>query len=74
MNEEAAEYRARQLRREEKARQEALRIEASYRLAPGQQCIGGIVINRSGSSFSQAVGSKGQPIKCSGDKAEEPLR
>ncbi len=74
VNEEAAEYRARELRREAQARQEALRVAATYRLGPDQKCIDGIVINRRGSSFSQAVGSKGLPIACSGDKAEEPLR
>jgi hypothetical protein len=33
-----------------------------------------LVINRSGSSFSQALGKNGQPIRCTGDTAAEPLR
>ena len=33
-----------------------------------------IVINRSASSFTQAVGKTGQPIRCNGDTATEPLR
>jgi hypothetical protein len=74
VSEEAAQYRVEQARREERQRQEALRVKASYRLGPDQQCAGGLVINRSGSSFSQALGKSGQPIQCSGDTAAEPLR
>ncbi|WP_426690642.1 hypothetical protein [Rhodanobacter ginsengiterrae] len=74
VSEDAAQYHAEQLRREERERQEALRIKATYRLGANQQCADGVVINRSGSSFTQAIGSKGAPIKCSGDTAEEPLR
>jgi biopolymer transport protein ExbB/TolQ len=74
VSEEAAQYRVEQARREERQRQEALRVKASYRLGPVQQCAGGLVINRSGSSFSQALGKSGQPIQCSGDTAAEPLR
>jgi hypothetical protein len=74
VSEDAAQYHAEQLRREERQRQEALRIKASYRLGPDQQCADGVVINRKGSSFTQAIGNTGAPIKCSGDTAEEPLR
>ena len=74
VNEDASAYQAEQSRREEVARQDALRVKATYRLGPDQKCADGLVINRSGSSFSQAIGSKGVPIKCSGDVAEEPLR
>jgi biopolymer transport protein ExbB/TolQ len=74
VGEDAAHYHAEQLRREERQRQEALRLRARYQLGPNQQCAGGMVIDRSGSSFSQAIGSTGEPIKCSGDTAEEPLR
>lgn len=74
VSEEAAQYQVEQARREERQRQEALRVKASYRLGPDQQCAGGMVINRSGSSFSQALGKKGQPIQCTGDTAAEPLR
>jgi hypothetical protein len=74
IGEEAAQYQAAQARRAERQRQEALRVQASYRLGPDQQCAGGLVINRHGSSFSQALGNSGQPIHCSGDSAAEPLR
>jgi hypothetical protein len=54
--------------------QEAHRIETSYLLDKNQQCVDGIVIDRRGSSFSQARGKDGQPIRCQRDKAAEPLR
>jgi hypothetical protein len=54
--------------------QEAHRIEASYILDKNQLCANGIVIARRGSSFTQARGKDGQPIRCLGEKATEPLR
>lgn len=74
VNEDAAEYKVAQARREEQRRQEELRVQASYRLGPQQKCAGGLVINRSGSTFTQAIGKSGQPIHCTGDMADEPLR
>jgi septal ring factor EnvC (AmiA/AmiB activator) len=74
VSEEAAQYQVARARREERQRQEALREKASYRLGPDQQCADGIVIDRSGSSFSQALGKNGQPVRCTGDTAAEPLR
>lgn len=74
VGEQAAHYRVEQNKRQEAQRQEALRIKASYRLGPNQRCAGGIVINRSASSFTQAVGKTGQPIQCKGATAAEPLR
>lgn len=74
VNEEAAQYQLELARREEMQRQEALRIKASYRLGPDQKCVGNIVINQRASSFTQAVGKNGQPIRCSGAIAAEPLR
>lgn len=74
VNEDAAEYKVAQARREEQRRQEELRVQATFRLGPNQKCAGGIVINRSGSSFTPAVGKSGQPIHCTGDTADEPLR
>ncbi|MCW8808310.1 MAG: hypothetical protein OQK79_09390 [Rhodanobacter sp.] len=74
VNEKARQYQAEQLIRQNRQRQEDLRVEASYRLDRNQQCAGGIVINRSGSSFTQVVGKNGQPISCKGDTAAEPLR
>jgi len=74
MTDQARQYQAAELVRQARQRQEALRVEASYRLDRTQQCAGGIVINRQGSSFIKAVGKNGQPISCQGDKAAEPLR
>ena len=54
--------------------QEAQRVEDSYMLDKNQQCANGMVINRRGSSFSQARGNDGQPIPCHGNKAAEALR
>ena len=50
------------------------RVEDSYVLDKTQQCTNGTVINRRGSSFSQVRGKDGQPIRCRGNKAAEPLR
>ena len=69
VGEDAAQYQVEQARRDERQQQEALRVKASYRLGPDQQCADGMVINRSGSSFSQALGMSGQPIRCTGDTA-----
>lgn len=74
VSQDAVDYQVAQAKREEEKRKEALRVKATYRLGPNQQCAGGIVINRNGSSFTQAIGATGQPIKCAGDTAEEPLR
>lgn len=74
VNEEAAHYQRQLARREESQRQDALRMKASYRLGPGQKCAGNIVITQRASSFTQAVGKNGQPIRCTGDIAAEPLR
>lgn len=74
VNEDAAHYQHELELREEKHRQEQLRIKASYRLGPDQRCAAGLVINRRGSSFTQAIGRNGQPIRCVGDTAAEPLR
>ena len=74
VNEQARQYQAAQAIRLEKQHQEELRVQASYRLDGNQQCVGDIVINRSGSSFTQAVGKDGAPIACKGDLATEPLR
>lgn len=74
VNEQARQYQAAQAARMDRQRQEELRVQASYRLDRNQQCAGGIVINHSGSSFTQAVGTDGKPIACRGDLATEPLR
>jgi DNA segregation ATPase FtsK/SpoIIIE-like protein len=74
VNEQARQYRAEQVLRQDRQRQEELRVQASYRLDRNQQCADGIVINRSGSSFTQVAGKDGAPIPCKGDLATEPLR
>lgn len=71
---EARQYQATVAVREAREREEKLRIAASYYLDGNQKCAAGIVINRQGSSFTKAIGMDGQPIKCQGDKASEPLR
>ena len=52
VGEEAAQYQRELAMRDDRQRQEALRIKASYRLAPDQKCVGDIVINQRGSSFT----------------------
>jgi len=74
VNEQARQYQAEQAIRLDRQRQEELRVQASYRLDRNQQCDGGIVVNRNGSSFTQVVGKDGAPIPCQGDTATEPLR
>lgn len=74
VNEQARQYQAEQAVRLEKQRQEELRVQESYRLDRNQQCVGGVVINRSGTSFTQVFGKDGAPIPCRGDLATEPLR
>ncbi len=74
VNEQGRQYQAAQAIRLDRQRQEELRVQATYRLDRNQQCAGGIVIDRSGSSFTQAVGKDGAPIPCKGDTATQPLR
>ncbi len=74
VSEQARQYQAEQLVRQQRQHEEELRIQASYRLDRNQQCAGGIVINRSGATFTQAIGKDGDPITCKGDTASEPLR
>lgn len=54
--------------------EQARRIEESYMLGENQQCANGIVINRRGSTYTQARGKGGEPIECQGNKASQPLR
>lgn len=74
INDQARKYQKAEAVRLEMKQQERARVEASYLLGPGQQCLGGIVINRQGASFSQATGPTGHKIKCEGRKAAERLR
>ena len=71
---QAREYQARRAVQLQRQQQEAQRVTASYLLDANQQCANGIVINRRGSSFTQARGRDGGPIRCQGDRAAEPLR
>lgn len=74
INDQARKYQKAEAIRLETQHQEKLRVEASYMLASNQQCLGGIVINRQGASFSQATGQNGHQIACNGRKAAERLR
>jgi nitrogen fixation/metabolism regulation signal transduction histidine kinase len=74
VNDQARLYQAERAVRLDRQRQEELRVQATYRLDQNQQCVGGIVINHSGSSFAQVFGKDGAPIPCKGETATEPLR
>ncbi len=74
VDEQARQYQAEQRLRMDRQHQEELRRQASYRLDGNQQCAGGIVFTRTGSSFKQVIGKDGKPIACQGDTAKEPLR
>lgn len=74
VTERGIQYQAELARREEARRQQALRVEASYRLGPDQTCAGHIVINHRASSYTQALGKDGRPIACTGSIAAQPLR
>lgn len=71
---QAREYQVRRAVRDGQELQELQRVENSYLLDKDQQCANGTVIDRRGSSFSQARGRDGQPIRCQGSKAAVPLR
>jgi hypothetical protein len=74
VSEQARQYQAEQVIRQNRQHQQELRVQASYKLDRNQQCVGGVVINRSGSSFTQIFGKDGKPVPCNGDTAAEPLR
>jgi hypothetical protein len=74
VNEQARQYQAQQAIRLDRQHQADLLIQASYRLDRNQQCADGIVVNRNGSGYTQAIGKDGGPISCKGDTATEPLR
>jgi hypothetical protein len=71
---QAREYQARRAVQLQHQQEQARRVAASYLLDDNQQCVDGIVIDRRGSTFTQARGRDGGPIRCQGDKAAEPLR
>ena len=71
---QAREYQARRVVQLERQQEQDRRVAASYLLDENQQCANGIVIDRRGSTFTQARGRDGGPIRCQGDKALEPLR
>lgn len=74
INDEARQYKAEQAVKLQKQHEEQVRLQASYVLAANQSCVGGIVITRHDSSFTQEMGREGKPIACSGHTAAEPLR
>ena len=43
------------------------------RLAMNQRCVGGVVIQVQGNAYTQ-LGSIAQPVHCSGELADQPLR
>jgi hypothetical protein len=51
----------------------ARREHARYVLAPDQRCVGGVVIQVRGNSYTQ-VGSIVSPVHCLGRVADRPLR
>jgi len=42
-------------------------------LSTGQRCVAGVVIQVSGASYTQ-LGTVGDPVRCSGNLADRPLR
>lgn len=64
-----------------RAAQEQVQQQAAYqrwllerrRLQPGQQCVGGVVVQVYGNAYTQ-LGTIAQPVHCSGDFADQPLR
>jgi hypothetical protein len=74
VTERGIQYQAELARREEARRQQALQVEASYRLGADQTCAGNVVINHRASSYTQALGKDGRPIACIGNVAAQALR
>lgn len=74
INDEARQYKAAQAVKLQKQHEEQARLQASYVLASNQSCVGGAVITRHDSTFTQEVGGDGKAIACSGRTASEPLR
>lgn len=74
VNEDSRQYQAAQAARVEQQRREDLRVKATYKLDASQRCAAGIVFNHAGANFTTFVGADGQPVKCKGDMALQPLR
>ncbi|WP_449428624.1 hypothetical protein [Rhodanobacter umsongensis] len=74
VSEQARQYQAALAMRQRRQQQEAALQQQRFMLGPDQKCVGGVVINARGSSYSQAIGPDGQPIPCTGQTATEPLR
>ena len=74
VKEDSRQYQVAQAARVEQQRQEELRVKATYKLDASQRCAAGIVFNHAGASFTTFIGSDGQPVKCKGDMALQPLR
>ena len=49
------------------------REQARYRLALNQRCVGGVVVQVDGSSYTQ-LGTIASPVHCAGDRADRPIR
>jgi signal transduction histidine kinase len=74
INDQARQNKAEQAVKLQRQREEQARLQASYVLGPSQTCVGGAVITRHDSAFTQTIGRDGKPISCSGRTASEPLR
>lgn len=58
----------------DKSKRENQRVQLARRQLTGdQRCIGGVVILVNGSSYRQ-LGSVGDPVRCSGQLADRPIR
>lgn len=67
------EVQGRRIEDNRRAIEEAERRRRSFQLSGNQRCIGGVVIEVSGSSYTQ-LGSVGQPVHCVGQLADRPIR
>ena len=70
----SAQYAAATAAQQREQQRQADAQRARFVLEYGQRCVGGTVINVSGSSYTQVLGSAGRPVACSAGMASEPLR
>ena len=71
---QSANYAASLAARQREEQQQADLQRSRFLLSSNQRCVGGTVINVSGSSYTQVLGSAGRPVACSAGMAAEPLR
>ena len=70
----SAKYAVRSAAQQREQQRQADAQRARFVLEYGQRCVGGTVVNVSGSSYTQVLGSAGRPVACSAGMASEPLR